>query len=73
MLHAWLLPAYDAWCDLGADAEWLAVRAWSNEYGIDFEWLFPVLRRAARIVREHQDKERKQKRASTARSRKNNS
>jgi len=68
-MQPWLVPAYDAWCDLGKDATWRDVRDWSAHYSIDFEWLFPVLRRAAHIVDEHREKQRKQKRASTPRTR----
>jgi hypothetical protein len=64
----WLVPALDAWSDLGGSVEWLPVREWSARYGINLEWLLPVLRHAARMVDEHQTKLRKQKRASTARS-----
>lgn len=49
----WLLPAMDAWIDLGGAAPWWRVREWCNHYGIELEWLAPVLRRAAAMLNEH--------------------
>jgi hypothetical protein len=60
----WLLPAFDAYCDLGRGASWSRIREWSNYYQIDLDWLFPVLRHAMHMVDEHL-KATKAKRAST--------
>lgn len=67
----WLLPALDAWIDLGGVTQWWRVREWSEHYGIELEWLLPVLKNAAHMVEEHLEKTRKPKRASPARSRTN--
>jgi hypothetical protein len=56
----------DAWIDLGGNVEWVPVREWSAHYGIALEWLLPVLRRAARMLEDHNEKLRKTKRAAIA-------
>lgn len=64
----WLMPALDAACDVGVRASWRDVREWCDYYGIELEWLLPVLRRAAEMLEGHMEKLRKPTRASTARS-----
>jgi hypothetical protein len=63
----WLLPGLDVCGDLGTSAPWWRVREWCDHYGVDLEWLWPVLRRAGAMLDEHTAKLRKQKRASPAR------
>jgi hypothetical protein len=63
----WLVPALDAWRDLGGNVEWMPIREWGDYYGIELEWLLPVLRRAASMLEDHQKQLRKAKRASTPR------
>lgn len=65
----WLLPALDAWVDLGGGAPWWRVREWSEYHRIDLEWLLPVLRHAAHMVEEHLAKVSKEKSGRTPRRR----
>jgi len=65
VIPLWLVPALDAYTDLGGHASWWRVREWSEYHGINFEWLLPVLRYASAAVDEHFENLRKQKRATT--------
>jgi hypothetical protein len=64
----WLLPAVDAVQQIGVHASWRDARDWSDYYGIELEWLWPVLARAAHMLDEHKEKQRKATSASTPRS-----
>jgi hypothetical protein len=65
------MPALDACADLSPRAPWYRVREWCDHYGIDLEWLWPVLRHANGMLEQHREKMNKAKRANAPRNRPN--
>ena len=51
-----LIPAWECVCDLGIAPSWRDTREWAAQYGVDFDWLWEVIRTAAGELRTWQAK-----------------